>query len=274
MIKNHLPYLLLIMFVLFIGCERPRKTNEAKVNESDQVQILLSEDDLSGKSIRELRLIRNEIFARHGYKFKSEDLIEHFSQQSWYNPTFDDVTAMLTDVDKKNILTIKTLEIELSNNEAARRASEQLNTERQTLNDSVFKFHNNYVVIPSFEVQLELSKKAEDKLRLSSETVIVDAFFSGIPKDKTNEQYQEWGEISIGEHVIELDTQRIAVFDNATIPRDKFDLLDSKNFQILVNVYSGRRSSQFNILSVDIIQDSVDVVMGKRHVLKGKLIGE
>ncbi len=34
----------------------------------------------------ELRLLRNEIFARHGHVFKSEDLRGHFSRTSWYEP--------------------------------------------------------------------------------------------------------------------------------------------------------------------------------------------
>jgi len=39
------------------------------------------------KSLKELRLIRNEFFAREGYIFKSKDLQEHFSQFDWYNGT-------------------------------------------------------------------------------------------------------------------------------------------------------------------------------------------
>lgn len=42
-----------------------------------------TEASLAGKSLRELRLLRNEIFARHGYIFQSEDLQQHFSQQAW-----------------------------------------------------------------------------------------------------------------------------------------------------------------------------------------------
>lgn len=40
--------------------------------------------DLSDKTTSQLRLLRNEIYARHGYKFTSEDLIEYFNKKSWY----------------------------------------------------------------------------------------------------------------------------------------------------------------------------------------------
>ncbi len=37
------------------------------------------------KSKSELRIIRNEIFARHGQSFKSEDLQKYFKSKDWYN---------------------------------------------------------------------------------------------------------------------------------------------------------------------------------------------
>jgi len=41
-------------------------------------------DDLSEKTTSQLRLLRNEIYARHGYPFTSGDLKEYFEKQSWY----------------------------------------------------------------------------------------------------------------------------------------------------------------------------------------------
>jgi YARHG domain len=51
----------------------------------------------------EWRLIRNEIFARYGYRFKSPDLIAYFSAQPWYTPRYDDVSDKLTDLERINI---------------------------------------------------------------------------------------------------------------------------------------------------------------------------
>ncbi len=49
----------------------------------------LSSDDLEGLSEDELRLARNEIFARHGRKFKDSTLQSYFNSKSWYEGTID-----------------------------------------------------------------------------------------------------------------------------------------------------------------------------------------
>lgn len=51
-----------------------------------------------------------------------------------------------------------------------------------------------------------------------------------------------------------------------------FDQLSDKNFEILINVFSGRRSSQFNLINCDILQEPIFDVMNKRHILTGKLL--
>ncbi|MDW3195268.1 MAG: YARHG domain-containing protein [Cytophagales bacterium] len=58
---------------------------------------------LKGKSANELRILRNEIFARYGYIFKSSDLTEYFKTKLWYKPKNTNVDDQLTDIDKSNI---------------------------------------------------------------------------------------------------------------------------------------------------------------------------
>jgi hypothetical protein len=64
---------------------------------------ILIDDIILGYSNEELRIIRNEIFARHGYIFKSADLKTHFENQEWYNPQVADVSNLLSDLEKLNI---------------------------------------------------------------------------------------------------------------------------------------------------------------------------
>jgi hypothetical protein len=59
---------------------------------------------------RNLRLLRNMVYARHGYKFNSEDLVSYFSRFDWYNPKFSNVDDLLTDVDTYNIRAIQAFE--------------------------------------------------------------------------------------------------------------------------------------------------------------------
>jgi hypothetical protein len=69
---------------------------------------LLTEDELRGFSKTELRILRNEIYARHGRKFKSTDLQQYFLKQSWYRPLYDEVS--LTDIEQRNVEFIKQYE--------------------------------------------------------------------------------------------------------------------------------------------------------------------
>ena len=53
-----------------------------------------------------LRLARNEIYAKHGRKFQTEDLNQYFSQKSWYDgylsaEEFDD--SVLNEYEKENL---------------------------------------------------------------------------------------------------------------------------------------------------------------------------
>jgi type IV secretory pathway TraG/TraD family ATPase VirD4 len=53
---------------------------------SDSDNRLLTSDDLRGLSKDDLRIARNEIFARRGRYFSSPDLTARFSKFSWYVP--------------------------------------------------------------------------------------------------------------------------------------------------------------------------------------------
>ena len=46
--------------------------------------------DIAGKSKRELELMRNEIYARHGYRFGRYDLQSYFEKKSWYQSMTED----------------------------------------------------------------------------------------------------------------------------------------------------------------------------------------
>ncbi len=76
----------------------------------DASMRLLGHVDVCNLSKEELRLMRNEIFARHGYIFKSADLNEYFNRQPWYSGRYSDVSSMLSEVENKNVAFIKQYE--------------------------------------------------------------------------------------------------------------------------------------------------------------------
>ena len=69
----------------------------------------LAEEDVAGLSEDEIRIALNEIYARHGRIFQSEDLNAHFSSQPWYEPKhsaeeFSAIeSSIMNDYEKKNI---------------------------------------------------------------------------------------------------------------------------------------------------------------------------
>lgn len=48
-----------------------------------------SREELQNLSKEQLRLARNEIYARHGRKFSADDLNAYFSSKSWYTPLYE-----------------------------------------------------------------------------------------------------------------------------------------------------------------------------------------
>ena len=61
----------------------------------------------------ELRIMRNEILARHGWKFQSKDLQEYFGQQPWYKPGKDNSAIKLNIIEQLNLQLIKSEEATL-----------------------------------------------------------------------------------------------------------------------------------------------------------------
>ncbi len=59
---------------------------------------------------KQIRIMRNEIYARHGYKFASADITAHFSKMSWYHPVDDNSKVHLSDVETLNVSILKNME--------------------------------------------------------------------------------------------------------------------------------------------------------------------
>ena len=76
---------------------------------------LISENMLHGLSLHELRLLRNEIYARHGRIFKTAWLQQYFGSQPWYDPKEDFKDEEISGSDKTNIETIVAYENNLHN---------------------------------------------------------------------------------------------------------------------------------------------------------------
>ena len=76
-------------------------------------EVKLTDSEVAGLSKSQLRIARNEIYARHHRKFDSTELQSYFNSQSWYSGTVDSSDFsddMLNSVEKYNIELIKKYE--------------------------------------------------------------------------------------------------------------------------------------------------------------------
>jgi len=70
----------------------------------------LTEDELAKEDAETLSNMRNEVFARHGHRFKTPRLHKLFSEQPWYTPTIDDAGPALSELERKNVALIRSVE--------------------------------------------------------------------------------------------------------------------------------------------------------------------
>ena len=74
---------------------------------------LLSKAELLKISKSDLKIIRNEIFARYGYKFNTGGEMDlYFKSQNWYSGQHDNVNDFLSDLEKANTKLILQIENE------------------------------------------------------------------------------------------------------------------------------------------------------------------
>ena len=102
----------------FMFRNKPGKTgDQGTVSPSQSIglypytsQRLLTDDDIKNMQQYDLKVMRNEIYARHGFIFQNTGMKNYFSSQGWYTPQYNNVTDMLSTIEKNNIAFIKKYE--------------------------------------------------------------------------------------------------------------------------------------------------------------------
>lgn len=99
----------------FKGCfSRDLTEQESKGQENADFNFA----NLEHLTIEDLDLMRNEIYAAHGYTFKSKKWQDYFGKQSWYKAQFDNVDDQLTEIEKHNVTAILNQKKKMEGNEA------------------------------------------------------------------------------------------------------------------------------------------------------------
>jgi hypothetical protein len=129
--------------------------------------------------------------------------------------------------------------------------------------------------VPGFTVRVTYSQKAMATLVAAKETVIVVGYLYGFPKQGTPKKYvDEVGQVDMGEVKDEIAPGATATFDRIKLDPAVAKWFDSQGLQVLINVYSGRKSSPNNLLDCGIYEGSLKAIEGQTIPISCKLIGE
>ena len=99
----------------FLFSEKSKGRNTAiSIGDMDNFQtVALKEELLKGLSMMELRMIRNEIWARRGLKFGTPGVRQYFEWREWYKPLKDQRQVKLSDIEQQNVNLILAQEAKL-----------------------------------------------------------------------------------------------------------------------------------------------------------------
>lgn len=127
----------------------------------------------------------------------------------------------------------------------------------------------------AFSVDITLSPPAAQQLSRHRETIKLAAFYYGLPKPGLPEGIDNgMGQVFLGETELEIPgADGRADFDGKSVQTSRLRYIEGEP-QINLNVYSGRRSSEDNLLDCDFFEDAVRVAHAAPLKIHCKLIRE
>src|ERR1700677_1787928 len=124
-------------------------------------------------------------------------------------------------------------------------------------------------------VKITYSEKAMATLVAGKETVIVAGYLTASPIAGTPKQYVDrMGELGLGEVDREIAPGAVATFNSVKPTPTMMKWVDSQGPQLLINVYSGRKSSPNNLLDCGLYEVPLAAIQGQSIPISCKLIGE
>ena len=134
--------------------------------------------------------------------------------------------------------------------------------------------HESLVEVPAFYVTVTLTNQAQQRLDSAGETIVVSASLDGEAQPNASLTLDDVGRVDLGNYQHELTgAGRTTNFSQLHIPASTVSQLVSRDYSVNVNVFSGRRSTQANLLSCDFFDGKLsDIQPG--ITLRCGLIGE
>jgi len=127
--------------------------------------------------------------------------------------------------------------------------------------------------IPAFSVQVTLSSKATARLAALREGMTVVAYYTGEPSPAGRRHADQMGQINLGSQEVALNGST-ANFSGKTVKATEIEWVKDRDVQLLINVYSARRSGPNNLLDCGIYEDAVAAAAKAPVKIACKLIGE
>ncbi len=93
--------------------EKGRKTSISIGDMENFQNTPLTEDKLAGLSMLELRILREEFWARRGKKFDAPGVRQYFEWRDWYKPAKDQKTVKLSRIEQQNVTLLESYEAKL-----------------------------------------------------------------------------------------------------------------------------------------------------------------
>jgi hypothetical protein len=89
---------------LLISEKSKGQATAISIGDMDNFQtVALTEDKLVGLNILELRILREEFYARHGKKFNEPGIRDYFNWRDWYKPVKNQKAIKLNPIEQKNV---------------------------------------------------------------------------------------------------------------------------------------------------------------------------
>ena len=152
------------------GTTSPETYDTATFNEYYREKVELPpfdlKQDIDNLNIEQLRLLRNEIFARHGYLFKDAHLRVYFDSKGWYQPPWwEENYQVIYSKDEENFIAkVRKRELNLlKNNYISEGDHKQVNIDN-LINASQFEYiskelsqkltQHSFAIVPTQNIQL------------------------------------------------------------------------------------------------------------------------
>nr|WP_199162112.1 hypothetical protein [Elizabethkingia sp. ASV34] len=155
--------------------------------------------------------------------------------------------------------------------------------DNSNINDQI-KIKKNSVIIPNLKLVVNLSNDAIQKLKENKETVIASLLLYGSIEDEDSlpdDIRPEVGPDGLRLGVFQVEEKEISgtinfSFDNLIIPKKLYDKLTDKDISVNINVFSGRKHFDDNILNMEAFDSKLSNIIskGNRIKLNGHLLPE